>query len=327
MRFWPRLAHSAAAVGLTASIVWPAHAEPLRIGYFVWVGNGPFFVAREKDFFAEEGVEVELINIEDHVAIYAALVDGQIDACQGAMQDGPAFTEPDEEPFVCALVIDDSRGADGVIAASDIRTVADLAGRTVAAQLDGLPGFYLNLLLQNAGLNAADVELVDLSSEDAARAFLLQEVAAAVTYAPYLSEARQAGHGHLLTDSSKQPGLSFDCLISKRTILAARKEAFRAFARAWDTAVDYIEANPVEANAMMARELGGWLQDPVLFAELVNGVGFYDAEANREFFGTPEHPGPIYESMQLAIDVLSDAGQLKTELTPADLIAHGILGD
>ena len=77
----------------------------------------------------------------------------------------------------------------------------------------------------------------------------------------------------------------------------------------------------------MARHLGGGRDDPAAFAESLKGVALYNAEAHRVFFGTPEQPGPIYESMQLAIDVLADAGQLKTELTPADVIAHGILGE
>jgi NitT/TauT family transport system substrate-binding protein len=304
-----------------------AHAEPLRISYFVWVGNGPFFVAQEKGLFAKERVEVELINLEDHAAIFAALDAGQIDAAQGAFQDAPGFSEPDEEPWACVLALDDSRGADGVVAVTEIQTVADLKGRTIAAHRDGFPGFYLKLLLRDANVSADDVEIVDLSSEDAAQAFLLQEVDAAVTYEPYLSRAKQAAHGHLVTDSSEQPGLVFDCLMTKRSLLEARLGEFKAVARAWDAAVDFIEANPVEANEIMVRHLGGGVEDPAVFAASLEGVGLYDAEANRAFFGTPAQPGPIYDSMQRAIDVLSDAGQLKTELAPADVIAHGILDE
>jgi NitT/TauT family transport system substrate-binding protein len=316
-----------AAIWISASLAGAAHADPLRISYFIWPGNGPFFVAQEKGFFAKEGVEAELVNIEDHTAIFAALAAGQIDAVQGAFQDALVFSEPAEEPWVCVLALDDSRGADGVLATTDIQTIAELKGRTVAATRDGLPGFYLNLLLRNAGLGADDVKTVDLSSEDAAQAFLLQEVDAAVTYEPYLSEAKQAGHGHLLTDSSKQPGLLFDCLMTKRSLFEARKAEFAAVARAWDTAVDYIRTNPEEADAIMARDLGGWLQDPALFAELVKGVGFYDAKANRAFFGTPDQPGPIYQTMQLAIDVLSNTGQLKVKLKPGAVIVHGIFDE
>jgi NitT/TauT family transport system substrate-binding protein len=322
-----RIVNIAAAIWITTGLTGAAHAEPFRISYTIWVGNGPFFVAQEKGFFATEGVEVALVNIEEHAAMFAALSAGQIDAVQGAFQDAPVFSEADEEPWACVLALDDSRGADGVVAATDIQTIAQLQGRTVAAHRDGLPGFYLNLLLRDAGLGADDVEIVDLASEDAAQAFLLSEVDAAVTYEPYLSEARQAGHGHLLTDSSEKPGLLFDCLMTRRSLFEARKEEFGAVARAWDAAVRYVEAHPEEANQIMARHLGGGLEDPAAFATTLNGVGFYDAEANREFFGTPERRGPIYDTVQLALAVLSATGQLKTELTPADVIAHGIFDE
>jgi ABC-type nitrate/sulfonate/bicarbonate transport system substrate-binding protein len=57
MRIWVRLLCLAAALWLF--LMGTAHAEPLRISYFIWVGNGPFFVAKEKGLFAEEGVEVD----------------------------------------------------------------------------------------------------------------------------------------------------------------------------------------------------------------------------------------------------------------------------
>ena len=63
------------------------------------------------------------------------------------------------------------------------------------------------------------------------------------------------------------------------------------------------------------------------FAEALKGVGFYDAEGIREYLGTPEQPGPIYQTMQHAIDVWSELGVLKVKVTPADVIAHGILDE
>ena len=45
-------------------------AEPLRIGYSIWVGFGPLFVAKEKGLFAKEGVEVELIERRSTAALY-----------------------------------------------------------------------------------------------------------------------------------------------------------------------------------------------------------------------------------------------------------------
>jgi NitT/TauT family transport system substrate-binding protein len=324
MRIGHRIVSSVAAGWLTATLVSAAQAEPLRISYFIWVGNGPFFVAQEKGLFAKEGVEVELINIEDHAAAFGSLFAGQVDAVQGAMPDAPTFAQPDEEPLVCVLALDESRGGDGVLATKDIKTVADLRGKSVAVLPGSIGHFYLIVLLKEAGLSAADIEVVDLSAEDAGEAFSLQEVDAAVTNDPFLTQAKNAEHGHVLTDTTEQPGLLVDCLMTKADVLDDRKNDFQAVARAWDAAVEYVEAHPDEAIEIMARHLGGGLEDPAAFGETLKGVGFYDAEGNREYFGTPDQPGPIYETMQQAIDVWSSIGMLHMQVSPADVIRHGI---
>jgi NitT/TauT family transport system substrate-binding protein len=38
-----------------------AAAEPLRLGLSTWVGYGPLYIAKEKGFFQDEGVELQLI--------------------------------------------------------------------------------------------------------------------------------------------------------------------------------------------------------------------------------------------------------------------------
>jgi NitT/TauT family transport system substrate-binding protein len=53
----------------------------------------------------------------------------------------------------------------------------------------------------------------------------------------------------------------------------------------------------------MARNVGGWLEDPADFAETLKGVRFYDSARNREYFGTPDRPGQIYQTSQYGIDV------------------------
>ncbi len=82
---------------------------------------------------------------------------------------------------------------------------------------------------------------MDLSAEEAAEAFLMQEVDAAVTWEPWLSQGRNIEHGHLLTDTSERPGLLVDGLVTRAGIFADRKEEFRAVARAWDAAVGYFD--------------------------------------------------------------------------------------
>jgi NitT/TauT family transport system substrate-binding protein len=308
-----------------------AQAEPLRVRYGIWVGYGPLFVAQEKGFFAKEGVDVELIRIDDHTAAFASLFDDQVDSIVATTQDVVTFSvtlsEPDEEPLVCVLATDDSRGGDGVLATKDIQSIADLEGKSVAFLRGGAAHFYLKVLLKEAGLSEADIEVVDLPADEAAQAFMMQEVDAAVTWEPYLTQGKNVEHGHLLTDTSEHPGLLTACLIAKASVFSDRKEEFQAVGRAWDAAVHFVEAHPEEAMAIMARNVGGWLEDPAVFAETLEGVRLYDATRNREYFGTPDRPGPIYETMRHAIDVWSSAAAPDRKLSPADFIAHGILDE
>jgi NitT/TauT family transport system substrate-binding protein len=300
-----------------------ANTEPLRIGHLTWVGLGPLFVAKEKGLFAKEGVEVELINMAIHEAMYAGLFAGQIDMIDATVDDMLPNYDP-EQPYACVFTLTESRGADGIVATNDIRSIADLEGKSVAFAGRTVSQFYLNVLLTEAGLTQADIEHVEMSADDAGNAFLMQEVDAAVSWEPWLTQGKDAEHGHLLADTSERPGLVADCLVTRTDVLEARLPEFKALARAWDAALDYVEAHPDEANAIMARSVGGWLEDPAVFAETLTGVRFYDSARNREYFGTPEHPGQIYHTAQYGIDVWSSLGAVDVPLTPADVIRHDL---
>jgi NitT/TauT family transport system substrate-binding protein len=317
------LAGIVTALLVTSGLAGQARPEPLRIGYLTWVGVGPLFVAQEQVLFAKEGVEVELINMAIHEAMYAGLFAGQIDMIDATVDDMLPNYDP-EQPYACVFTLTESLGADGIVASNDIQSIADLRGKTVAFAARTVSQFYLNVLLKEAGLSQADIEPVEMSADDAGNAFLMQEVDAAVSWEPWLTQGKEAAHGHLLADTSETPGLVADCLVARIDVLGARLPELKALARAWDAALAYVEAHPDEANEIMARNVGGWLEDPTVFAETLKGVRFYDSAQNREYFGTPEHPGQIYRTAQYGIDIWSSLGALDVPLTPADVIRHDL---
>jgi NitT/TauT family transport system substrate-binding protein len=311
------------SISLAAAFAGSAHAEPLRIFYFDWAAYGPFFLAREHGLYGREGIEVELVPVADGHAAYAGLFSRQVDAVAAALQDIPFFATPDD-PLVCALAIAETVGIDGIVAHETIETVADLQGRTVAYEEGSSTHFYLNVALREAGLRQADVHAVEIPDSDAVTAFLLGEVDAISTFGGMLLDAAQARGAHVLIDSSQQPGIIVDCLITTASRLHEREPDFEALGRAWDAAIAHVEASPDEAIATMAAALGGAHEDPTLFAATLEKIRFYDGERNVEYFGTPEEPGPVYETAQVAIDVWRSAGVLRLELAPADMISHAV---
>ena len=192
--------------------------------------------------------------------------------------------------YVAVLALDDSLGGDGIVAHKDIRSIADLKGKMVGVDASGtVSQFYLNVLLKEAGLSQDDIEIVTLAAEDAGNAFLMREVDAAVTWEPWLTQGQGGRARPSPRRHSGPPGLMVDVPDVEPSVLEDRLPEFRALARAWDAAVDYVEAHPEEANGSWPRNVGGWLEDPAVFAETLKGVRFYDAEREPGVF---RHAGP-----------------------------------
>jgi NitT/TauT family transport system substrate-binding protein len=315
----------AAAVGalvLLAAVLAPepAVAEPFRLGYSTWVGYGPFFVARKKGYFKEEGLDLDLVRIEDVKVRFAALAAGRIDAMATTVDTLPLFLRPRGIKYQYLFAIDGSRGGDGVVANKDIKSVAGLRGRKVAFAEGSASQFYINVLLKEAGLEQSDIEAVDMTAGDAGSAFISGEVDAAVTWEPWLTRGKQAPHGRLLADSSEKPGLITDIVLAPRAVVDDRKAEIKALYRGWSRAVEFVKSNPKEANAIMAKGLGGWLRKPAAFAEALRGVVYYDAAMNAALFGTDVDPGNLHETIQQALDIWSDLGKLQVPVAPRDLV-------
>lgn len=302
-----------------------AFAEPLTIGHSTWVGYGPFYIAQEKGFFEEEGIEVELVKMEDIALQMGALAADQIQVA-GATPDVAARYYKSEIPLKMIFALDNSKGADGVVADDDIKTIADLKGKQVALDQGSVSQFYLNVLLRQAGLTQEDIDAVNMTATDAAFAFTAGRLDAAVTWQPHLSQAAQREGAHLLTTSADNPGVIVDTPTVRADVFEARKSEFEALYRAWNRAVDFWKENPDEAHAIMAAGVGGWLDDPAVWAETLQGVELLGEEGNRALFGTKENPGPIHETTRYAIEILGDLGQLQANPTPDDLLSYKLVG-
>jgi NitT/TauT family transport system substrate-binding protein len=223
----------AAAVGalvLLAAVLAPepAVAEPFRLGYSTWVGYGPFFVARKKGYFKEEGLDLDLVRIEDVKVRFAALAAGRIDAMATTVDTLPLFLRPRGIKYQYLFAIDGSRGGDGVVANKDIKSVAGLRGRKVAFAEGSASQFYINVLLKEAGLEQSDIEAVDMTAGDAGSAFISGEVDAAVTWEPWLTRGKQAPHGRLLADSSEKPGLITNVVLAPAKAIRDREAEVKA---------------------------------------------------------------------------------------------------
>ena len=321
MKTISRLAIAAMALGLA----WPAQADALKLAHSTWVGYGPFYVARDKGFFQEEGVDIDLVIMEDTPAKMGALQAGQIDLVASTADEFPIYMPPGKI-LRYILAVDNSKGGDGIIALKDIKSVNDLKGRKVAFETGSVSQFFFNAVLKEAGLSESDVEVVNMTATDSGVAFVAGQVDAAVTWEPALSQGANSANGHLLLSSAEKPGLITDVVAVTPETAAAHADELKAFVRAWYRALDFIKSNPEEANKIMAEGVGGWLADPQVFADTMSGIQYLDKDANAAFFGSAGEPGQLTKTLGYAIDIWSEKGRIQTEMKPEDLIDYSFIG-
>jgi NitT/TauT family transport system substrate-binding protein len=301
-----------------------AAAEPIRLGLpWVWIGLGPFYIAQHKGFFAEEGIEVELISMEE-AQVLPALAEDRLDATVGTV-DMLLRNLSDQRDYRYLFAIDDDQGGTGIIADKDIQTVADLKGRTVAYEQGTAGQFYLGVQLKGAGLSFTDIEPMLMPWNDAGAAFLDGRVDAAATGAPWTDKAKESPHGHVLVDTSSSPGLIVDVVVTTPEKLAARPDDLKALYRAWVKAVEFQKANEKEADEIMARGLGDWLADPAAAADARSAMAYYDDARNHAYIGSAAAPGAIVETITKGLEFGRETDQFAPDAKPAGLVAFEIV--
>lgn len=302
----------------------PAAAEPFEIVHTTWVGYGPLYLARDLGYFKEEGVDVVLTKIEDHALLMTSLMSGQVTGAVSTVDEYLLYLN-DNNCVQYTLALDESRGGDGVIASKSVADFAAIKGQKVAYNEGSVSQFWFSVLLKKAGMSFKDVESVNMTPDDAAAAVRAGQVAVAVTWEPNISTARNSPDVHVLVDSSATPGIIVDVLGVTCETAEKRADELKAINRAWNRAIEYQKANADEANKIMAKGVGGWLEKPEDFAAALAGIRFFDKEYNRNYFGTADKPGELYQVVQFAIDTWSELGRLQTTPKPTDLITDAYL--
>ena len=139
------------------------------------------------------------------------------------------------------LVVDVSHGADVVVGRAGMRTMKDLQGKPVAVESGALGAFVLSRALALNGMQAGDVNVVHLESNEQPGAFEKGQVDGAVTFDPYRAQLLHAG-AKTLFDSTQIPGEIVDLVAVRASVLDKQPKAVQALLAGWFKAIDYLTA-------------------------------------------------------------------------------------
>ncbi len=277
---------------------------PLRIEWTYWPGDWVLLVAYDQGLFEKHGVRVEPVLYEVFEQAMPDLLAEKFDG--GFFVVGDLLPIVREDNLRAIFITDSSDGADQVVATADIRTIADLKGKRVGLLQGTFGELFVYEMLKQAGLRPSQVTLVNVNPENVPEA-LGRQIDAGHTWEPFTSQAVKQGH-RVIFSSAQTPGLIPDLLVLRTEVLRQRPEDVRAFLRAWLEAVEFIQRNPDQATASIARQSGMSLEE-ISF----EGVRLLTLEDNRRAFA--QNPGvdttSIYFTSNLYVEFLINNGTLE----------------
>lgn len=275
---------------------------PLKVQFGSFVGEYPGIIAQEKGFFKTQGVDVEVIYKRYTKLEQANFSAGKYDGISLSLGSFIILsaTYPDIQGV---MVIDESTGADVVVAQSEIKTVADLKGKKLGANLGGFSEVFVTEMLKSANLTSDDVNLVKLEAAKIPQSLTNHAIQAGHTWQPHLSKAIKSG-GHILFTSKQTPGLILDMIVFRKNIIRDRPEDIRAFVRGWLQAAAYWKANVQQGNAIVSKVL----EIPSNTISL-EGVNLTNLTENQKFFAS-SNPNSIYKAAKIYADFFIRAGNV-----------------
>jgi NitT/TauT family transport system substrate-binding protein len=290
----------------------------LRIGTNVWIGSEPLYLARELGRL--DPAAVQLVEYPSASEVLRAFRNQAIDGMVISLDELFGLAADGFQPRII-LVVDVSHGADVVVGRNGMRTMKDLKGKSVAVESSALGAFVLSRALAVSGMQASDVNVVHLESNEQTSAFEKGQVDGAVTFDPYRAQFLQAG-AKTLFDSTQIPGEIVDLLAVRASVIDKEPKAIQALLAGWFDAIDYMNRDPKDA----ARRMGIRQQTSgEQFLEAQKGLRVPSRDGNLKMLSgaTPE----LAVAGRRLMTLMVDAKLLRAELDIEGLLAPGPLAN
>ncbi len=298
----------------------------VRIRVNIWVGcvgglvaNGGLDTA-PGSIYDKKGLKVSFKIIDDWTEGATALATDNVDVMLTTAdvwaKDYAQFREKGFNARA-AFLVDWSRGADGVIGSQGIKSIEDLAGKTVAYAPYTPSHFLLYNGLKNSGLTTAqrtEIFSKAVHTKDGiepATLFAQQKVAAAVAWDPDMSDAVAKRPGsRKIYDTKIANRLIADLLVVSDRFAAKNPQTVAKLLEGWLEGVEFINKEPSRAHTMI-----GTIKDfniPTDLAKtMLEGVRLADYADNKSFFGAVGSDSDYQNVLKMATEMYRELRLIK----------------
>lgn len=277
--------------------------KSIRFGAVASIDVVPIVVAEEQGFFKKEGINVDFQAFKSPKDRDAAFVSGALD---GVICDEVAMCLYNNANFNVKIA-GKTNGDFMLIAskASGIKKLSDIKGKSVAISEKTAIEYTLDKILQNNSLKSTDVKKVIVPPIPTRLEMLRNnKVDAALLPEPYSTLALKSG-GVLLGSASELATYPSVTAFTQKS-LDTKSNEIKAFYRAYNNAVDYINTNPVKSYEDV----------------LIKTVGYpADMKGNIKLPQFKKNLLPSKDELSRVISWAKQNKLIKKDLKPKDMIS------
>jgi NitT/TauT family transport system substrate-binding protein len=234
----------------------PVAPSTVRIGYLLGdLHQLPFFVAQDKGFFAEEGLNVQVVGpFEAGPAEMDALAANQID--MGYVGVAPAVMAAARK-IPLSIVSGVNLEGSGLVTGMDVNSVAELKSKKIATPAPGsIQYVMLGMLLAGNNLGYSDIELYPgtVKPPDMPQSLQTGRIDGYFVWEPFVAKSIVGGYGKVLVASKDiWPGHPCCVIVTAGDFGRSHGSTVASVIRAHRRAIDLIAANPAEAKAIAGK--------------------------------------------------------------------------
>ena len=245
----------------------PAHAQDkVKVGVFPVSSSLPFFVAQERGFFKEQGIDAEMIRLIGGPPNVSALITNQIDAA-AVLVTIEGMNANLKKPGVAMYISVNGQNAEYqmeqfvVRKGLNVRTLADLKGKKLMSAPGPANVTMAKAVLAAAGLKEGDYTIDQLDMGQHVNAMTAGTFDAGYTLEPNATMMRKLGVAstleagviakYILGDPKANAWVAGG--VVSTDFVKSRPDVAKRFAAAWAKAIDFINANPKEARKHLAK--------------------------------------------------------------------------
>ena len=240
---------------LTVQKRYPGDSAQLTIGISSNHSSWLIWIAEERGYFTENGLNVTTKLLEAGKDAVIALLDGNVDVAAAAeyVLVGNAINEKKIQAVVSIAKIEFQY----LIGRKDlgILNVSDLKGKKVGVTRQTSAEFYLGRYLQLHNISLHDVTLVDLKPTQLGGSLTTGEVDAVLAWDPYAYTIEKNLGGNALIRLAQSGQTMYWLLVCRSDFITRHPELIDRLLRSFDQAEKFAANNPDQARKILQKRL------------------------------------------------------------------------